>query len=221
MLTEIGLCKQSRVSRRRRLRPFLSLCAIAGSLFAIGNSRGAGVSSAFASTDVRSHFFATLEACAAFGAFSRPECANAFANAETEMRAHAPNFTTKFDCEIRFRLCGSRSSASSPIEDQRSQSGSFSPIMLGIEISGRSRMVTPVIAVVPPAGTFRTSPISQRRASDAIASTFGRSQILRADRFEPMRVEFDPPQARATNGAQNPAARAERREWLKSLPFVE
>lgn len=192
------------------------------SLLVVAIDLTSGVSLASASPGSRSYFFATSEACAASGSFSKPECANAFVNAEAEMRAHAPNFGTKFACEIRFRLCGSDPSASEPSEHEQLARGSFSPIMLGVEISVQSdgRVVTPVIAVMPPPGTFRACPISQREFGNTVVSTLGHAQILRADRFERIKAQFDQPSV-GTEQMQDPGTRARRREWLKSLPFVE
>ncbi len=102
-------------------------------------------------------FFASPEACVASFMFEKRECANAFANAASELNRIVGKGMDKVDCRMRFRLCETQSAA-----PKRERLDLYVPAMLGVELS-KSRKgwrATPIIAVEFPSGLLRPQPIS-------------------------------------------------------------
>lgn len=177
------------------------------------------------------YFFATREACEGSRKFSRPDCANAFANADAETQEMAPGFTTKFECERRFRLCQNRRSAPR-LEGAELGRDAFSPVMLGVEISveANRRTVMPVLAVVNPARMFHPRSLVRLEKPNERES-YTSSQALLLDTVETPTALSPPDRSlreklRSANSGGSappldPVAEAERRERLKNAPFIE
>ena len=182
------------------------------------------------------YLFATRQACEASWLFNRAECGNAFANADAETQEMAPGFATKSECERRFHLCRSRR-LEPGVEGAQATSGVFSPVMLGVEISveANRRTVTPVLAVVNPAGMFHPRSIARLEKPDerdmsasapqplldAIA-LFGREALKTHAPSE--NVTSDGPTSAAaakSNLPPDPFAQARRRERLRNAPYIE
>ncbi len=191
----------------------------------------------------KSFFFATRDACYASAIFRKWECDNAFANASAQVRARAPTFAAKFECQLHFQLCQRRVDAAPETEaelEAESDSLRYGPEMLGVEIfEGPAGIVTsPVLAVASPPGMFEAQPIA-RLVESAEEPEKPKGAILPADRFLPLStVKVDrgwSPFSQAPASAAAPTAQrdaekddpadekslTQRRERLRSAPFVE
>lgn len=166
----------------------------------------------------KSFFFATREACNAVRLFNRNECANAFANAASEVRARAPSFAVKTECVLRFALC-----------EVDHVSGHYSPIMLGVEIfdAGSGGLTEPVLGVANPPGLFQphtirslvtvVSPPSEEDPSRAASLSSSIMQPpLPSDHF----VTFG--DAQDSSETKHPVETpAQRKARLQQAPFIE
>lgn len=198
---------------------------------------------AAAATPGKIYFFATREACAASGAFTRQECVAAFLNASAELQDRAPRFASSGECRARFQLCEIRRLDPQDGEAMayaETQAVAYVPLALGVEmiLTGRGVEAAPTLAVETSANMFPKFPVSERYAArpsprEETTAMAGQSAILPADRFQPF-PKSAPIDVRATfapfalgaldDAASSEAARespAERRARLKSAPFVE
>lgn len=149
---------------------------------------GVGCPEGRARTLGKSYFFATREACAASGAFRKRDCDAAFANAFDELRDRAPSFSSRGDCQLRFRLCELRR------DDVLAASGfsappTYAPLALGVEIAdaGAGAVAAPVLAVETPLGMFPAQPVSR-----AYAQRASRTRELNELRLAPPTDRFEP-----------------------------
>ncbi|PPD46208.1 MAG: hypothetical protein CTY15_02245 [Methylocystis sp.] len=202
-----------------------------------------------AATSGKIYFFATREACAASGAFTRAECVAAFINSSALMQDRAPRFSSSSECRQRFQLCELR-----PAEGERSEAAAYAetdalayaPVALGVEmiLTARGVEAAPTLAVETSAQLFPRLPVSRSYEPEEATPPetkllAGQTTILRADRFEPfpkkkpMDVQaafspfaaggFEPSPLReaATHDADAQESLAERRARLRRAPFIE
>jgi hypothetical protein len=223
---------QLRIHRnRRRTREFrLFLCSTI-SMLAIGGSCPEGQARPVA----KSYFFATREACAASGAFRKRDCEAAFANAFDQLRDRAPNFSSKGDCQLRFRLCEIRRDDVLAVSG-RSAPPTYTPLALGVEIAdtGAGAVAAPVLAVETPAGMFLAQPVSRAYASRGSETREQNEPRLAppTDRFEP----FSSPRALNSNELieasgfsaftqggvlESHETQGDRRTRLRNAPLIE
>jgi hypothetical protein len=162
-------------------------------------------------------FFASREACVASFMFNRRECANAFANADSELRRTVGGATSKADCLRRFQLCEPQDGESKGARDSL-----YAPVMLGVELSNSRRgwSAVPVLAVELRAGLLRPQPIShiadvpREPPSGLPTGSFSDERGPPAD-SETASVPA-PPRAQHDEAR----AKAERRERLRNAPFI-
>ena len=151
---------------------------------------------AHASSHEKSLFFATPEACAASGAFRKADCDAAFANALIELRDRAPSFSSRVDCELRFRLCEERRDGLAETSGDHAQHA-YAPLALGIEIAhtDKDAVVVPILAVEAP-GMFPAQPILRaykpRESVRREQTSSALDPAPPADRFEPFSARPDP-----------------------------
>jgi uncharacterized protein YgiB involved in biofilm formation len=198
---------------------------------------------ATAATPGKVYFFATREACAASGAFTRQECVAAFNNAAAQLQDRAPRFASRGECRARFQLCEIRRqpAGGDALAYAEAESMAFTPVALGVEMvaTARGAEAAPTLAVETSARLFPKFPVRQvyeAQAPEPQPETNpleGRTAILPSDHFEPfprsqpmdVRATFSPFALGALDeAASSSAARespAERRARLKSAPFIE
>lgn len=146
-------------------------------------------STAHASSHEKSFFFATPAACAASGVFRKADCNAAFANALIELKDRAPSFSSRVDCELRFRLCEERRDGLAETSGDGAQHA-YAPIALGIEIAptDQDAVFVPILAVEAP-GMFPVQPISRaykpRESLKHEQTSSALDAAPPADRFEP------------------------------------
>ena len=198
---------------------------------------------AMAATPGKIYFYATREACAASGAFTRQECVAAFLNASAQLQDSAPRFASSGACRMRFQLCEIRRQPPQDAEAMsyaETESIAYTPVALGVEmvLTARGVEAAPTLAVETSGKLFPKYPVSRpyeaRTPAEPEERTLqGKSTILPADHFEPfpkretadVRGAFSPfalgaldDNARSAAADETPA---ERRSRLKSAPFVE
>jgi len=194
---------------------------------------------AYAAPIGKSYFFATREACAASGAFRKSECDAAFANALDQLRDSAPSFSSRADCQLRFRLCELRRDETAG-ESGRGEPRIYAPLALGIEIANTSTgaVASPVLAVEPPPGMFPAQPVSRSYAPQGEEKREQNGAAFNpwppADHFEAFSSRRGP-DAKESIGSSGFIAlgqekgdlaatretQKERRTRLRSAPFVE
>jgi hypothetical protein len=199
-------------------------------------------SGAAAATLGRSYFFANRDACATSGIVSPRECAAAFANAQAQLRDRAPRFGSASECRLRFRLCDV-ARPETPVEDTMSyaptEEAFFTPAALGVEIvvSAKGVEAAPTLAIETPTRIFPYYPVSRpyspERREEAARPDPQNAAILPPDHFEPFakRTPFAGATtftasalgaiAGATHAPQKLETAEERRQRLKSAPFVQ
>lgn len=189
----------------------------------------------------KAYFFASREACVASQAFTRHECASAFANAHEQLLDLAPRFSSGGECRLRFQLC--EISGAGPLEEEEAMAYAeteepvpYTPVAIGVEMAATMNGVeaAPTLAIDGPTKLFPRFPVSQiyeRREAREEADRYG--AILPADRFQPFpkRKPMDVSQifrpfalGSLDEGEGRPASQEtpqERRERLKNAPFVE
>lgn len=195
-----------------------------------------------AATPGRIYFFATRDACAASGSFTRQECFAAFNNAAAQLQDRAPRFASRGECRAKFQLCEIRRqpAGGDALAYAEAETAAFTPVALGVEMmaTARGAEAAPTLAVETSARLFPKFPVRQVYEAQAVepqqeAGVEGRTAILPSDRFEPF-PRNKPMDVRATfsrfalgaldEAASSSAARespAERRARLKSAPFIE
>ncbi|HEY8127044.1 MAG TPA: DUF1190 domain-containing protein [Methylocystis sp.] len=185
----------------------------------------------------KAFFFASREACVASQAFTRQECASAFANAREQLLDLAPRFSSGGECRLRFQLC--EISGAGPLEEEAvayaeaEEPVAYTPVAIGVEMAATMNGVeaAPTLAIDGPAKLFPRFPVSQIYERREEADRYG--AILPADRFQPfpkrkpmdVRQIFRPFALGALDeGGERPVSQEtpqERRERLRNAPFVE
>ncbi|HEY8065325.1 MAG TPA: DUF1190 domain-containing protein [Methylosinus sp.] len=174
-----------------------------------------------------SYLFATVDACAASGRFSRRSCETAFANSVVELRERIQNFATRSKCQAKYRLC----------EKDAGAEEAYRPTLLGVEImtGGREPSVMPILAVETPPRAFAAQPISRSiEPTHRLAAGF--APILPVGRFHVKAksaedspesvtddeiVDVDAPTLRDEGEPATRESTAARRQRLRAAPFVQ
>jgi uncharacterized protein YgiB involved in biofilm formation len=94
----------------------------------------------------KAYFFASREACVASQAFTRHECASAFANAHEQLLDLAPRFSSGGECRLRFQLC--EISGAGPLEEEamamrNGRAVAYTPVAIGVEMAATMNGVRP------------------------------------------------------------------------------
>jgi uncharacterized protein YgiB involved in biofilm formation len=212
--------------KRRRTWEFRLLLCSTFSLLAIGGGCFEGQARPIA----KSYFFATREACAASGAFRKRDCEAAFANAFVQLREQAPSFSSRIDCQLRFRLCEIRRDDAA---SERSAQPIYGPVALGVEIADTGAgavAAAPVFAVETPPGMFPARPVSRAYENHEQNALLAPP----TDRFEPfsrLRAPNSNELIEASGfsafiqekggGSQSRETQQDRRARLRNAPLVE
>jgi Protein of unknown function (DUF1190) len=150
MPKNLPCCVQAEKTRRTRNNAFQSilthsfLAATTCLVSQLPAMAGEGLFPSPPPAGSRSHFFASPQACASAGEFSRVDCTAAFGHVADLIRERAPKFTDKYECIMQFRLC-------------EKDAASFLPAALGVEVrqSPKGLIALPVLAVETPRDMLR------------------------------------------------------------------
>jgi hypothetical protein len=176
--------------------------------------------------------YATLRACEGGGRLSDAECHNAFANAQAEFDEETPRFPRRPDCESVFHHC--MIAGFGPAAGKK-PAAIFEPTMRAVELHLRSssdRTVVPLLDGDASGLTFEPRTILR---PDTGVSASHRAQVQAAWQARqtatpngtaagPAPDAFVPPPHLPKPADQapppSPAATAQRRQELQTLPFV-
>lgn len=226
-----------------RMRALTLSASLTSSLTCLALLSGAG--GAVAATPGKTYFFASRQACAVSGAFSREECVAAFLNASAQLQDRAPHFSSSGECRARFQLCEVRreGAAGDALAYAETETIAYTPVALGVEMILTARGVesAPTLAVETSAKLFPKIPVARPYAPqeseaprvEAPRQGMKLTAILPADHFEPfpgrqpidVRAAFRPfalgSLEEASPGSASEETPAQRRARLKSAPFIE
>ncbi len=220
-MSSASIARGRLAARARRASHILWLCAAVWPSLLLA-PRAAAISS---------YLFATPEACAASRRFSRQNCADAFANALVELRERIANFSTRWKCQFKYRLC----------EKDGGAEEAWRPTLLGVEIvvGAGEPSATPILAVETPRGAFAALPISRsiepvRRISAGFApilpvgrfhakshSVASKSVEEGAETSFGTMIDVEEPPPRDDAAPSTHESSAARRRRLRAAPFVE